>query len=216
MAEIHEGVITDQNVGREPAGQGRPEDPALSSPESIKAKLTAETGVAAGMDYGQNEPTAIGSATKALAALTQVVESQSATTGRLTGELGVSEVREALDRGLPADEVLAAGLSSGALSAETAEELAWNAALAAQGLSEEELVEIDDDEWTLSEEIAQSSEQLMAQAKGLANQQVQAKVYSETYAQELDQGLKNHEQSVKALREYQQELGMNAETFKPS
>ncbi len=109
--------------------------------------------------------------------------------------------------------MLAAGLSSGALSAETAEELAWNAALAAQGLSEEELVEIDDDEWTLSEEIAQSSEQLMAQAKGLANQQVQAKVYSETYAQELDQGLKNHEQSVKALREYQQELGMNAETF---
>ena len=215
MSEIHEGVATTEDVGQaqEPAGEGRPEDPSRTSEKSIKAALTSDTSVAAGLDFGPEPPSSTETASEAIAGLTAVVRDQTATTAALTGELAVGEVTGAIGVGVDPAEAIAAGLASGALSKSDAEEISWHAALAEQGLTEEELAEVDDDEFTLSEEIDQRQEQLLAQAKGLANQQDQQRIYQETYSAEFAQGVKNHEASIKAMREYQAELKMDSATF---
>ena len=217
MAEITDRAFSTEDVAQEPAGQGRPEDqrpedPSLSSEASIKSKLTAQTGVAAGMSFGAEEPTPIASATEALSALTAVVTSQDARTAALTGELAVNEVQGALDRGLPAEDVLGAALSSGAVDRAAVDEWAWRSALAEHGLdSDEDLVAIDDDE--LDAQVEQRYEQILGQASALAHQQDTQRVYQETYSTEFAQGIKNHEASIQALRDYQREAGLDGPTM---
>ena len=189
--------------------EGHPPDPSQSSADEIKEMLTAPTGTAAGMDFGASDPSSKDHLLSAATALTDALGVEQARSSEAVGELAVSEVQSAIERGLDPSEVLAAGLSSRAISPEQADEIAWQSALAEQGLTEAMLDEVDDDGWALTEEIDGRRQELLAGATGLAEFETAQRQAVQASEAAFAQATANHAQSVAAMKALQHEIGLS-------
>ena len=193
-----------------------PPDPSLSSADEIRAVVSEPSGsaaTAAGLDFGPEEPSSKSAAIQAASALVDALGVEQARSSEAVGELAVSEVQSAIERGLDPSEVLAAGLSSRAISPEQADEIAWQSALAEQGLTEAELDEVDDDGWSLTEEIDGRRQELLAGATGLAEFEAAQRQAVQASENAFAQATANHAQSVSAMKALQAELQLSAPAF---
>ena len=198
-------------------------DPSKSSAEEIRAALTESGGTEAGLDLGESPETSSTHLVRAGEAMMEALGQQTARAGaaeagrkQAISETASTELQEALDRGQadPAS-LIAAGLSSGALSAADAQVLAWNAARDEAGFADDEaLDELDESEWLETvEAISEQQGQLVGEAEAMAEMEKSYVDAEKAGEQAFARQIETHKESVVALQRFKDELGVSAVEF---
>jgi len=191
-------------------------DPSQQSADSIRQSLSEpEPGGAEAVDFGEGESgkSTTEYLTEAFGHLVEATQATKARANAATGELAVGEVAGGIERGVDPSEALAVGRSSGLIPEEQLDELAWQAAVAEQGMTPEEYDELaSDDPYAddeLDVEIEQRYQEILGESKGLAEVEQEYVQADRQQQATLKQQVANHQQSVGLMQTYAAELGLS-------